>query len=276
MLTNTNRPSAAREWLVSLMSYAVVVAPFGCQLQLPWLSEGNLTTSSPGLFLNSDTSAPLVAAGRSPAGAAFYVFGTRQDDGAIAEVDSVLIETAAGQRSFVVFELGRPVYVQGPDGSYVQITYAEVSPQRLAATAKVYDARTGKSETVAAEIDLQAVAEEVAAAVEQLTGRPLAVPEAPAAGTAKVRDRAGLLSTALAVVPLFLLGQVMVVIAGQLVTLLYDAVVTVARAAVLAAFTPVFLLASLLGEVTVRLETVPLLEVLIELPLRPLVEVVVE
>lgn len=274
MLTRTNRSSAAREWLVALVSYAVMVAPFGCQLQAPWLSNGALTITSPGLFLNSDTTAPLIVAGRSPAGDAFYVFGTRQEDGAIGEVDTILVETAAGQRSFVVFELGRPVYVQGPDGSYVEITYTEVSSQRLAASAKVYDARTGKSETVTAEIDLQAAAAEVAAAVEQLTGRPLAVPEAPAAGTAKVRDRAGLLSTALAVVPLFLLGQVMVVIAGQLVTVLYDAVVTVARAAVLAAFTPVFLLAALLGEVTVRLETVPLLEVFIELPPRPLVEIV--
>ncbi len=185
----------AREWLVTLLALALVIAPFGCQIQS--IIDGgsdntdgdSLDTHTAGMFLNEDTSDPLMVAGRNAAGDAFYVYGTRAVGGAVGEVESILIRTAAGQQALMVFELGRPVYLEGPDGSYARITYNEVSLQRLQATVVVYDAVTQTTETAEAEVDLQKTATEVAALVESVTGRTLELPTAPA-DTAKLSQRA--------------------------------------------------------------------------------------
>jgi len=76
-----------REWLVALLALALVIAPFGCQIQSiidggSDNTDGNgLDTQTAGLFLNEDTSDPLIVAGRNADGDAFYVYGTRTPAG---------------------------------------------------------------------------------------------------------------------------------------------------------------------------------------------------
>jgi len=272
----------AREWLVTLLALALVIAPFGCQIQS--IIDGgsdntdgdSLDTHTAGMFLNEDTSDPLMVAGRNAAGDAFYVYGTRAAGGAVGEVESILIRTAAGQQALMVFELGRPVYLEGPDGSYARITYNEVSLQRLQATVVVYDAVTQTTETAEAEVDLQKTATEVAALVESVTGRTLELPTAPA-DTAKLSQRAlGPLLQVLLVVPMLALSHLMIVIMGQLMTAVFAAVTVAFQAAVVAAFWPLFMFAALLGEVTIRVESVPLLDIFIELPPPPDIRVIIK
>nr|HPM24192.1 hypothetical protein [Phycisphaerae bacterium] len=272
----------AREWLVTLLALALVIAPFGCQIQS--IIDGgsdntdgdSLDTHTAGMFLNEDTSDPLMVAGRNAAGDAFYVYGARAVGGAVGEVESILIRTAAGQQALMVFELGRPVYLEGPDGSYARITYNEVSLQRLQATVVVYDAVTQTTETAEAEVDLQKTATEVAALVESVTGRTLELPTAPA-DTAKLSQRAlGPLLQVLLVVPMLALSQLMIVIMGQMMTAVFAAVTVAFQAAVVAAFWPLFMFAALLGEVTVRVESVPLLDIFIELPPPPDIRVIIK
>jgi hypothetical protein len=276
----------AREWLVACTAYALLVAPFGCQFQLDLLGDqlGNsdngggddLTTHSAGLFLNQDTTDPLIVAGRNDAGDAFFVYGIRRSNGAVGEVDSILLKTAAGERSLIAFELGRPVYLEGPDGSYVKISYPEVSVERLTATAEVFDAQNDTTQTANVDVDLQKTAQEVAQTVEQLTGRTLAVPLVPPLGTAKWQQRTlGPVLMALAVIPMVLLAEAMTVIVGQIMAELITTVTAAVQAAVIVACSPLFLFASLMSEVTVRVESVPLLDIFIELPPPPVIDVLI-
>lgn len=266
---------AGREWLVGLTAYALLVAPFGCQFQSGLLGDG-LDAQSAGLFLNTDTSDPLIVAGRNAAGDAFFVYGTRQSNGDVGEVDSILLKTAAGESALIAFELGRPVYLQGPDGSYVRITYDEVSTERLAASAEIYDAQSKTSETVSADVDLRATAQQVAVAVQEITGQPLHVPTLSLFESAKSQNRAlnPLLQISV-VLPMVLVTQALIVSMGQVMNAVFQAVSTAFQAVVIVAFWPVFAFAALLGEVSSRVESVPLINIFVELPAPPVIDIVI-
>jgi hypothetical protein len=259
-----------------LASYALLVAPFGCEFQADLIGD-DLNTQSAGLFLNPDTSDPLIVAGRNAAGDSFFVYGTRQSNGAIGEVDSILIRTAAGQESVIAFQLGRPVYVEAPNSSFVRITYTEVSAQRLTATVEVHDAASGGTETVEADVDLQKTAAQVAQAVENLTGVSVVLPEVPLGGTGKWQQRAiNPLLLTLAVVPMIAMSELLVVVMGQVMQVVYAAVSAALKGAVALIFAPVFLFSALLSEVTVQVESVPLLDVFIELPPAPVIDIIID
>lgn len=267
---------SAREWLIALASFALLVAPFGCEFQSQLLEDllagaggSNLTTESAGLFINPDTTDPLMIAGRNAGGDAFFVYGSRKASGEVEEIESILVVTADGQQSFITFELGRPVYLEGPDGSNIRIRYDEVSSTRLAATIEVTDP-AGTSDTVTAEIDLQKTAAQVAETVQQLTGRTLEVTAVPDVGTTKWQQRA--VSTWLivaAVVPLVLLNHLMIVILGQITRPIIEAINASLQAAAFVALLPLFAFTGLLGDVIVRIQSVPLLRIFVHLPNPP-------
>jgi hypothetical protein len=274
---------AAREWLVALASYALLVAPFGCQFQTGLLGDpsdssgsSTLDTKSAGLFLNQDASDPLIVAARNAAGDTFFVYGTRQDNGAVGDISSILLKTAAGAQSLIAFELGRPVFLEGPNGSHIKITYQEVSSDRLAASAAVFDADSGATQTAAVDIDLHQTAQQVAQAVEQLTGQSLPVPTLPPLGTGKWQSRAlGPLLTILMVIPMVAMAQLMIIIVGQTMAAVMGAVSAAVQSVVLIACSPLFLFASLLGEVSVEVDMVPLADIFIDLPPPPVIDIVI-
>lgn len=286
MAAHQIRRRVAREWLVALSAYALLVAPFGCQLQdglldLDDLLTSDLNTSSAGLFINSDTSSSLLAGGRNDAGDSFFVFGTRTSGGGIHSIDSVLVRTAAGEESFIVFEAGNPVFLQGPDGSALRIVYSETSTNRLAGTATVYDAGSGTTQSVDFEVDvtqiradLLAAAEEGAATIQGLAGVNIEVPQLSGTATAKWQERsAGALLMALAVVPIVVMAQFTIAVMARVMAVVFAAVAVTLQAAVIVAFAPLLLLGGLLGDVMVRVESVPLLRVFVELPNPPHVDI---
>ncbi len=301
MATRVTLKHLGREWLVGLMSYALLVAPFGCQFQTDLLDLGGdlfnpggsstdnqLTTSSAGLFFNSDTTSPLIVAGRSASGDAFFVYGTRTSSGGLKEVQSILVQTAAGEKSSIVFESGRPAYLKGPDGSYVRIVYTEVSSTRLAATVTVHDAKAGTTETTDTEIDLAEIQADLTNAADQaadsiaslsadFTDQQVEVTQLPAGATGKWQDRG--LSTLLfsfAIVPLVFVSQYMFAIMGQLMVAMFAAVAVTMQAAIVAAFMPMFLFSSLLSETLVMVQMVPLFDVFLMLPSAPTIDIVID
>jgi hypothetical protein len=228
------------------------------------------SSNGAGLYVNEDLNDPLIAGGRNARGDEFFVYGTRTSDGAIGEIDSVLVRTADGQESFVIFELGRPVWLQGADGSYIEIVYNRVSPGRLSASATVFNAATGESQTVPVEIDLQRAADEVAQAILGLTGLGVEVPSAASPGTAKWQQRAvGPLVAGAIVATLVAASHLAIVITGQVMQAVFEGVAVAMQAAVVAAFMPLYLFSGMLGEVTVSVGTYPLLEIFVELPAPP-------
>jgi hypothetical protein len=275
-----------REWVIALACYGLLVAPFGCQVQTDLFGDGGdntgnndsgggLDTKSAGLFVNPDESDPLILAGRNEAGDAFFVYGTRQSNGGIGEVDSILLQTADGEESLIAFDLGRPVLLKGPDGSFIKITYEEVSASRIAASAELYDASTGTTQTKDIDIDLQETAEQVAQTIEQLTGQTLVVPTVPPSVTTKSLNRArGPLLTALIMVPMVVLTEAMIVIVGQMMAEMMADMATAVRNAVIIACSPLLLFADLLGEVSVEIDEVPLFDVFIDLPPPPVIDIV--
>jgi hypothetical protein len=270
----------AREWFVALCAYSLLIAPFGCQLQRSLFDDdgiaGELSTSSAGLFINDDLSSPLLIAGRNNAGDAFFVYGTRDADGNLAEIESILVRTADGEESFVTFESGRPVHAQAPDGSYVHIAYQEVSQSRLTATTELYTAQTEAKESYTVDIDLAQTAEQIARLVEEATGQELKTTTL----TSRSLDKDDLRSLritifsplfALFVVPLVAAVTVMTVILGQVLVLVYQTVVVAIQTVLLAVFSPLFLVASLLSETIVRIEFVPFSDLFITIPPPPIV-----
>ncbi len=277
-----------REWLVAVLAYALLVAPFGCQ----WEAElGNLfpdvtdgTTAgddkpTTGLFLNEGVTDGLVAGARNAQGDAFFIYGTRDDDGALAEVDSIVVRTADGDESFITFASGRPIHLEGADGSYVHLSYTLVTDDRVTADVVVYDATRDTTEETTVDIDLAqiradllAAANEAATTLANLTGQTVEVPVAPGSDTAKGRDRAGLLSS-LVFVPLVLVGQFTMALMSKVMVSVFAAVTAAMQAAVIAAFAPLFLFTGMLGEVSVRVESLPLLDIFIELPDPPTISI---
>ena len=279
-----------REWLVALLSYTLLVAPFGCQLQnlLDNSGAGGTTDlQATGIFLNTDTTSPLIAAGRDAQGDAFFVYGTRTAQGGLqdTQITSILVQTADGQQSFITFDAGRPVHLQGPDGSYVHIKYTEVTQDRLAATVTVFDAASNQTASVDTAVDLQQVrqnlmqaAQQGAQAIQALTGQIATVPATPAVSTAKWQNRAvAEILLAVVAVPLALLTQFTFYIVGEMMTAVFDAVAASIQAsieaALQAAFTPLLTLGNVLSQTSYRVEITPLFHVFVHLPPAPVVTI---
>lgn len=277
-----------REWLVALSAYALLVAPFGCQFESllsGGANAGPWDTNSVGLLVNSDASDALLAAGRAPGGDTFFVYGTRTTDGGIEQVESLLVETADGRQSFILFDAdGRPTHLEGPGGDYVNVTYGETSAESLPATVRVHDAATGATETVDVQLDLRAAAGDLAAAAQeaaqtlaQAAGQTLTVPELPESTTAKTAQRQlGVVLTTLIAIPLVLMTQLMIVLMAEVMAAVMEAVaVAVAatvQAALLAAMTPLFVFASVLDGTGYEVEVVPLFDVFVTLPPPPAID----
>jgi len=273
-----------REWLSGLLSVAVILAPFGCRLQSVDLGDGGLlddlfggSDSDAGLFLNQDETSPLLLAGRDEAGNVFYVFGTRDADGDLEEIEAVSVKTAGGEESFLAFESGRPTHVEGPNGSYAHATYTEVSAKRLAADVELYNAADDTKQQFPVEIDLEQTAQQVAAAVEQATGRSLETTEVADAGTGKSVSTSQVRVTIFSplftgiIAPFIISIGLATIILGQMVIALVALVAAALQAVVLVIFSPLFLLAEMLSDVVFRIELIPLTSLFISLPPPPIV-----
>src|SRR5262245_11652088 len=93
--------SIARQWLGGLTAVSLIIAPMaGCptSVTLPGGGGGgtgnnnpgskpNLTEKSSGFFINDDSSSKLLVAGRDNDGNGFFVYGSRNTQGKIGEIE---------------------------------------------------------------------------------------------------------------------------------------------------------------------------------------------
>ena len=288
MSTQTSWARIGREWFWMLACYSVIIAPFGCELRTAGLGSGlgsdlgdDVTPAlETGLFINEDLTNPLLIAGQNAVGDAFFVFGTRDENGNLEEIESILVRTVAGEESFVTFESGRPVHAQGADGSYAHISYEEVSAERLAANVELYDANTAEKSTYTADIDLEQTAAQIAELVRVATGQNLETTTLTGDemvvkdGTERVRITFFNPLYYAFVLPLVAAVAVMTVILGQILVVVYEIVALVSlaiEAVLLAALSPLFLIAGILGDVVFHVELLPLSLIFDLLPPEPIV-----
>ena len=281
MSTRSSWHASAREWFWALTCYSLLIAPFGCELRTGGLGgsvqDGLGAALDYGLFINEDTDDPLLIAARNSNGDAFFVYGTRDEDGNLEEIESISVLTAEGEESFITFELGRPEHIQGPDGSYAHITYTEVSAERLTASVELYNAATTEKETFQIDIDLQQTAAQIAELVRAATGQELEtttlVGDEVVVKDGQQRVRITIFSPwyAAFVLPLVAAVGLMTVVLGQMMLAMYAVVAITVQAVLLAVFSPLFLVAEILGDVVFRVELVPLSVVFDFLPPPPIV-----
>lgn len=268
----------AREWLAGLACVSLIVAPLGCTIQFADPSDlgggGSASdyTSSPGLFVNPNVADKTMAGARSRDGHELFVFGTRNSDGSLAEVESIVVFDRDGNESFITFESGRPAHIEGADGSYIDIVYTTVSSTKLAATAVMYSAADGSTQTLDAEIDLQQTAEQVAQALEQLTGLSVELPDTGALETGKLLGQAQSITIiSLFVLPLLFGVTLMVLVGGQVLEAVFQGISNVAYAIFTVIFAPFRLIGAILNDATVTIQPFPLADVFGFVPPPPIV-----
>ncbi len=266
--------------LVCLLFVSLTVAPFGCQLvNVPngLNGDGTVVDDSPpatGLFINEDRADPLAAAARVEGAGAVYVYADRGEAGNFEQLNSVIIETPDGGQSFLEFESGWPVRVQGADGSYAAIEYDQVSFERLAGAVTLFNAADGTTQSFSFEVNPQQSVEEVAAAIEAATGQELEIFDALAAGQARGLNQAAALDKAagrssvevtifsplftLFVAPFVLAIGLAVAVVGQVMLVVIEAAAAVAQAWIVILFAPIFLIGALLNDASVDIEVRPL------------------
>lgn len=271
----------AREWLVALCAYALLVAPVGCEFSSSLLNDVTggdepLSTASTGLFISDDAADGLLLAGRGDSGDAFFVFGARDASGRLAEVDAISVRAADGGESFITFESGRPVHAQAADGSYAHVTYTEISSTRLTGVVDLFDASSGAAESHVVQVDLEQAAQTIADQVEALTGLELPVTKAPAESRSKADGRSVRITIfsplfALMVVPFIAVMALTTLILGQVLLALVSVVVVLVEATVVAIFAPLFVAARVLSRVVARTFRTSLHVVFDVLPVLPVV-----
>jgi hypothetical protein len=226
---------------------ALVVAPFGCQTVT--LDGGDLSSLSKfGFAINKDVASELLMTLEGDDGTTIFVFGRRSTAGGIASVGAITAKSPGGEESFITFESGRPAHVQASDGSYAHITYAELSPERLAADVDLYSAGDGSTQSIPVEIDLTQALEDLAAVFEETTGQELAVVDAEAveAGAKSVGGAAqSVLLVPVIVVPFTTLVSFTSLILSQVFVFVFKVVVGAMASIMVALMYPFLVLAEL-------------------------------
>lgn len=264
-----------REWAVGLALVMMVVAPVGCLEPGTGVDIDDIAdlASATGFFIGEGVDGAIFAA-RSPSGEQFFAYGERDGD-QVRRIDALLYESAAGERSAILFDAGFPVQVIGPDDSSATITYEEVTASGLRASVLVDDQANQTQETFTVDIDLEQTLAQVAALVEQVTGEPLTVVEVDDDGMSA--KRAGTMQTRITVLnPLYGLvvgfGAViagMGVVLGQIITGVVQALGNIAQGLVAAIFLPFFAISELLGATLGNVRLVPLGNVFGSVPNEP-------
>lgn len=265
--------AARRQWLITLVAYSIALAPVGCAIQATPNSGGNpidlgdlfgggtggnsVDTSTAGFFINDNFAEELIAAARSSSADALYVYGDRDSDGNIVQIESILVQ-AEGQQGFIAFEQGRPVHMQAPNGSYVHVTYTTVTNTFFDATVELFDAVSGATQSFNVLIDLEQTLEQVAAVFEELTGERLAVENLPTDdSTAKSANRSQLRGILIASAVGLLVGLSSQVL-GQVLQGIYNSVTLVAQAALVSFFGPIIWISEIMGNTINRVQEVPI------------------
>lgn len=240
--------SIAGQWLRVLSCVALVIGPFGCETMM--LVDGATAKAGRiGFAVNADTTSQVLMSVGDSAGATAFVFGTRGPGGEPEEITAAVVRAEDGSEAFITFDAGRPVHVQGADGSYVHIRYSELSSDRLSAAVDVYSAPDDTKQTFNVQIDLDRALAELAAIFDETTGEHLAVVPAPApqtgGKTATANQRHVWMPVSVVIVPFTTLVSFTSVILAQVFVLIFDVAVAAMYSILAAIMWPFIVLAEL-------------------------------
>lgn len=285
MISRRRARTMRRQFMALLSMGSLFAAPLGCIGQGSLLPDGlspdDFNPAGSGLFVNPNVADSLLLAARGAAGDSFFAYGKRSASGAFERLDSVVLNTAAGETSQVLFENGWPVEISGPDGSQVALTYSSAGSLQLSVNVDARDAVGAPLYQDTLSVDLQQPAREVAELVERVTGRPLeflseddARVAVSAAGEPK--SLAAQVSVTifsplftLLVLPFVAVIYAATVILGQVLAILYAAVVVVLQTVLIILFSPLFLLSAILTDSVVNIRLVPLDDIFESVPPPP-------
>jgi hypothetical protein len=284
MRSRTILRQTAREWFCGLMCLSLVLAPMaGCPNNAGdgggGEGDGVDNKTATGLYINSDNNAEAIVGARGQDGAVFFVYGTRGPNGGLGQIDSIAVTTADSKNAFVAFESGRPVHAEGPDGSYVHISYSNVTALSLDASIALFDASTGGTTNYQTSIDLRQTAADVATLVQERTGlaiTPVSVVDGGTIQTGKTLDRASVRITilplyAIVVLPLAAAVYAMTVILGQVLYAVFAVVAQVVQVLLLIILSPIFLIAQIFSGAVIRVRPATLDEIFDSVPYPPTV-----
>jgi hypothetical protein len=127
--------------------------------------------------------------------------------------------------------------------------------------------------------DLLAAAVAGGQTIANLSGESVYVPEEPEteSDAAKTQNRAlSSVLMAVTIVPLVALTQYTLAVMGQVMQRVFLSMAAIMEAALTAAFSPLLLFSALLTTtMTVRIESIPLVEIFVELPEAPVIDITV-
>ncbi len=276
----TNRAAVRQlrnDWLAGLLCVSLIVGPMGGCPNGPDLGDLLGVGENAGLFVNNDFSNPLLMAGRNDPGDGFFVYGTRDGDGNLEEIEAIVVRQTNGDESFITFESGRPRRAQGPRGSFVDITYTEVSTQRLAATVEFYNADDDVSDSFPVEIDLQAALQTIVSTVQDITGQALPITEVEEDGSGGGKIRAVEQTRVTVFSPLFVAFVLPIValvaftqlVLGQILIAIQALIVTAVQGILFNVFAPLFIVAELLNVSITRVQVAGIGTIFDTVPDRP-------
>jgi hypothetical protein len=167
--------------ILAALASALILGQPGCTgFQLGGLPGGSASTL--GFLINTDTASDILGAVRLADGSAVYAYGTFLPDGNIGELQAAVLVSAAGQEAAITFENGLARKARGFDGSTLNITYDEISPQRLRGRVDLFFAAAAPGEqnqSIAFDVDLLQAAADLAQQVQQLTGLTISAQPPP-------------------------------------------------------------------------------------------------
>lgn len=260
--------------LTAPLAAAMILGSVGCNGLITSLPPGTSATTF-GLFLNTDTSSDIIGAVRLANGQSVFVFGSFQPDGRVKEITGAVLRDDQGQEAEVTFENGLLKSASSFDGSTLNLTYDEVSTQRLKGRADVFLSQVpapDQNQTINFDVDLQQAAADLAQSVRDLTDLdistaeppedPLAAPKLrqadPNPGSTNKADQSAQVivfavfqASAFAAIG-FVMVQVMARLVSVMLNLVVGLVAAITRTVVLAVLTPFIIMGDLLRAAVVQ------------------------
>ena len=242
------------QWVTGITILSLVLAPSACNSLSPQSLAPGAVIPGLGVILNSNPANNVLGGVRTDQGDVF-VYGTLRDDGNIAEIQGIVLRNSKGEEANIKLVLGRPAHAQAFDGSTVDVTYDEVSSERLKGHVDVFLAARNDRQTIPFDLDYRAAASQLADIVKKYLNIDISRDPPPSAPPqnirvinlddplgAKAEARSSFVAAfaALYISAFAFTGFVIVLVMAQIMQFVIDFYVALLTAAVVTSLTLVF------------------------------------
>lgn len=245
--------------ITALLAGILIIGPAGCN-GFSGLGGGTSSTTQFGFLMNTDTSSDLLGTLRLDDGNNVFVYGTHDSSGNVADVQAAVLRNAKGEEADVNLDGGLLTKAKGFDGSTLFITYDERSTQHVRGHADIFFAgadTANQNQTLNFDIDLQKLLADLAAQVKTATGIDISTllppkePQKSKLPDALAQGKGDNADAIIVFAPFFVYafataGYFMVELMGQMVQLMVQTYVVLAKAVIVAAFAPFILMGEIL------------------------------